>query len=347
MVETFTLPQAAAVAQGLVTYTLILTQNILTVRSVKVNGTPKTVVDAITYGGDLTLVWFYFPGGPYVNSPTAGGDVPVDDDVVDVDYLPYSTSSQGTTGNPLTPTPLGGTAPGSLNNCGSGKYEAVQFVQDLIQGDGLAAASSQLIAKFGSIPLVVEFDTYEAGIKPAQSISIDLPGMFVNTYTLIVVSVNGYCDKPDPASGKCFRWHVRCTDRFNSGNWEQWMEDFVKRSQSPLPALALDTYRWDMDVDVDELVVTDGQSYDINVVASVAPVDQDLVVSITRVSDSVEVASLILGATTNTGNVNYNIAGAGQFVFSGDQLHAAYSYNVSGGSPVAASGVTVTFRVKI
>lgn len=359
--ETFTLPQQASVDRGFLFGSIITEFSILAITSLKVNG----VSQAVYLGTDpfnFRHAWWFFPQTPYIIPPNAQNTNPFPDpptssadptmgDVVEVQYISQQPTAQVQAGDPLSPT--GGT-------CGSGIWEKVVQVQNVIYQDDLDTVAAAELLLYGQVPKLLSLETDIPGLAVGQQLTANYPRLRLSNAVLLVTSINAVSQGGvDIGHGSCFRWSVQAYNTADPGNDLKFWERVIQRSQmaSPVTKQILPTATLAPGsslgggtvTDFAPLIVADtAQLIEIAVACNVGPVDQDMYIDlIDSASGSLLSTPLKVPAGT-AANVVLTFTQVrvlnGTWVFQNETVQPTISYVQAGPTPQAASGVTVQCR---
>ena len=371
--------QAEAAAAGLWQGSCFFPVNVASILSLKVNGVEKTVYDGLHDPEVLDAtnplfgrVWWMFPGSPYLSPPGSTTSVPhppeepAIGDYVEIEYIPSVTSTAvAKATSPFTVGALpGATQPAgeSYGTCGSGIYESVQQVNDIVSPTDLQAIASSIVARYGKTPYVLQFETDAPGAAVGQKLSVDLPRVYMPTTELIITAVSGVSmavnllvDHPEQAfdgRGSSFRYQVTAaTD--DLGNWMKFFERLYRRTEHPNPVIreSLTTFIIapgasvvSGTVDSNPKRVTQTQQlFECYAVAGVAPVDQDLYLDIKSSGlggGSILAAPLRIPAGSTTLHSTTAFSSDPMYLFKNDVLTCVAYYVVTGSSPTPAGSVS-------
>lgn len=250
--ETYTIPQAAAVARGFLLGSIITNFPMGAITLLKVNGTPQPV-QLGTSGFNLEQSWWFFPGFPYLYPPSTQNNAPafpypaqtspypMTGDVVEISYVAIGAAQSAVIaqGNgPLVPA-----TPGVSGTWGSGTFENVQQVQNLNVQSDLNAIAAALLARSDFVPIQIQFETDEPPPQVGQTIDIDLPFSFLSgATTWTITSVVATLQTGVLEYSSQFRTVVQATSGQDLGNSTKWLERLVQRTQNPLPVQQFDEW---------------------------------------------------------------------------------------------------------
>lgn len=361
--ETYTLPQAAAVARGFYLGGLVLNYATVQILSIKVNGVSQPI-----HGGfesiNFQKSWWYFAGDQYVIPPNIANNnpyypypavispYPVAGDVVEVSYIPNAQNVAVSAGPALAP---------AFGTCGSGIYEAVAQVQNVsFQGD-LDAIAAKLTQKYSQIPKILKFETMLPGVAVGQLLTVDLPFCDLAATTLFVTSVNGASYGANLGKGSTFKWQVEAATNVDLGNWMKWFERLVGQTENPLPINQVEAPNWVLGpggsvsagvVDTNPYEVKrTGKLLAATFVATTPAVDQDMYIDLQTQNGSVFSSPMKIPAGTaafqkitwtkffnDPGSVGYP-----SYMTKGDIFRPPIvTYLPTGPSPTAAANATVS-----
>lgn len=198
--------------------------------TITINGTPQTIkqrdVDAYPAAG-----YFWTKGGSGVQQgqqipPTAGA-------VIVISY-------GSTTTNIISAKNDSEISARAAIEGGSGKWEAVDDASNI---DKLAVAqqlASGLLAKSGSIPVMITYETDSAFLTQGMKQDVQLPANNIDT----IVSGQPYyitqidsqlLEAPFPDTGLYFRHKVTLSLSLDQGNWVTWWENIFGNQPSSPP----------------------------------------------------------------------------------------------------------------
>ena len=334
------------------------------VQSITVNGVAQTIIDFANYAGQSTTgLWVFEQGytnvNPYFIAP---GAIPSGATIV-VTYTPLnpsqgtSVAQYGTALNPLDPSshPLG--------TCGSGVYELAVQVQNIASQDDLNAIAAAYLARVGAVPTIVDYETDFPGLKPGQLQSVNIPNSGIPTNSLLITQVKGVYAPPDNSrvdhtgapTGSSFHWTIEANSNLDPGNDAfNWYSRLITRTNNLLPVLQYEDASFAIFPGgsiATALAITNPYPVKRTGLAvaflwswATAPVDQDLVVTVTRNNSPIitAVLSQTVGANVNT---TFPIPASKQlYLFVGDILNVNTSYNITGANPTPAMSVTFVLR---
>ena len=326
------------------------------VLSMTVNGVAQTVINFADYNGQVPTgppdYWWFFQSGGSILSPTYGSSIPNGATIV-VEYIPYnaSGSSQAQYGEALNPVAPSGE---SLGTCGSGVYEGVIQVKDINTQSDLNAIALAELNRIGGIPTMVDFETDAGGLFPGQLLSVNVPISGISAGQLLITQMVGTLQAAPLESGFRFWWDVRATSILDPGNYVTWYERLVGRTANPLPVAQYEQalfYLGGGGSTVDPgtsitnpyPVASTGSVLTIQLACAVPPVDQNLVLQITDNNVIIAEVTLLQSALPNQLFVTTFLPNQ-VVVLAQDVLNINASYNVTGGSPQEAQGVTLQLR---
>jgi hypothetical protein len=341
--ETYTLAniggqpwQQAAFNAGLAPGYLLLDLPINVLVSVTVNGVSQNVWNAATQ--DYTVAGWYFYSGPAIVFPFV---TPSIGDVIVVRYIPVYQNSTVNTADPLSGT------------CGSGKIEAVIQVPNIAFQSDLDAIAQAYQDRNGTIPYIVSFETDEPGLEVGQALTTAIsfiPALVSGTlYITSITATKAAAGQFDLGFSSSFRWVIEATTQQNLGNWVNWFERIIKRTQFPLPlpryevapfVLAPGSSLGGGTVGTNPVIVQNaGQVFEAVAAFTTPPVGQDLLINflINGVPVFAPGGELVIPAGSTALATQTTFAVPGLFVFRGDIILITASYRVLSASPVAAS----------
>ncbi len=356
--ETYTLPQPAAAAAGNPTGYIITMLNISTVVSITVNGVSKPVYSlddpaAPPYGS--VDAWYYQASGAQMVFP---GFAQSAGEVVVVVYVPSSSNAAVTEGSALEP------ANPALGQCGSGRYQVVVQVQDITLRSDLDAIAAAYLAKYGTVPQVIDYETDYPGLQPGMLQNVNIPLIGVTNQKFLITQVTGQSVGSNLGHNGTFRWQVQMRNTQDPGNWVTYLNRLIRRTEQPKPIVQLHTQTYIISSGAafgggaplgNPLPVqASGQLYRMTIGCGTAPVNQDLVVTWTV--NNIPVGSITLPANIATNFFEVALFDPSKpiYVYSGDNasippdaFNLTATYQNIGASPAAAKNVTVTISVAV
>ena len=200
------------------------------------------------------------------------------------------------------------------------------------------------------------FETDQPGLQVGQLLSVALPSSGLGTAmlpaSLVVSQMTGTAQTGPLAFGSWFRWTVTAINNYDASNWLTYFSRFIQRTENPLPVLQYEPAKFILgsgsslstgnNITNPYPVQRTGLVTLITIVASVPPVQQNLVVTINR--NGSLIAQIVMPAGTATNQlISLPVPQVNQlYLFAGDILTVSASYQQTGHSPVQASGVTVS-----
>lgn len=252
-VETWTLPQQLANDLGYLPLSIVTNFPMLKVTKLEVNTGSGFVEQPIYLGTVFPNIsfrhtWWYFaqtnnlipPNIQGLNGfpdPALTSPDPSPGNIVRISYLAPTQSSQVITNDPLAP--LHGT-------CGSGVFEVVEQVKGITKKSDLAAIATALLARSGVVPKQLQFETDVPGLFVGQRLSVNLPHIDLTATTVMITGVDGTALSGNLGSGSRFRWQITATNTQDLGNWINWFERFIARTNNAIPLPRLRAYNWDL-----------------------------------------------------------------------------------------------------
>lgn len=362
--ETYTIPQAAAVARGFLLGSIITNFPMAQITAFTVNGVAQPVYSGLL-GYNFEQAWWYFPGFPYLYPPSTQNDAPAfptppvtspyptDGDVVVISYVAISSSQSAVvvpSGNgPLTPD-----TPGAAGTWGSGIFENVLQIQNInLQGD-LNAIAAAVLAIGDIPPVIVQFESDEGYAQVGQTITIDIPLSFLESSTQFTITNIQATVQPAPeglAYGSMFRWVVTAQSGQDIGNSVKWFERLLSRTENPLPIQQFGDLTFILapggslaaGVPPNNPVplTSAGALVQAYVICGTPPQEQNLVIDILDNGSSILSSPLVVPADSDLQVLTMAFATPGLTVAIGDLLSVSVSYQVIGTSPTPAANVTV------
>ena len=178
------------------------------ITAMKVNGNAQTTVEfgqfsGQTPSGPTDYLWFWTQGGTelsWTDGPVPGSSS------ISVSYIPGN--SQGTiqssvvVGSAISPTAPSGA---KLGTCGSGIFEVADQVKNISSITDLNNLASDFLARSGTIPIILTFETDEPGLQVGQQLSVVLPSLGLGTAlhpaSLVVSQLTGTAQTGPSLSG--------------------------------------------------------------------------------------------------------------------------------------------------
>ncbi len=364
-VETWTLPQQLANDLGYLPLSIVTNFPMLKVTGLKVNGVAQPV-----YSGtqqpfiSFRHVWWYFPQTNNLIPPNVQGtngfpDPPLTSadpspgDVVEISYLAPTQSAAVQTADPLAP--LNGT-------CGSGVYEVVEQVKGITKQSDLNAIANALLAKSGLVPKQFQFETDQPGLFVGMSLSVDLPKLDLASTTLMITGIDGTALDAvhGLGSGSRFRWQITATNTQDLGNWINWFERFVARTNNGIPLPRLRAYNWVLApggslsggvlTSSPQDVLDTGQVFKASLQFQSPPTDQDVTVDIISAAQGSilggpQTLKVTAGSTSLVSITQFTNDPAPFYLFQGDNLTVIVTYGNLGANPVNGANGKLTLQV--
>jgi len=368
--ETYTLPQAAAQAAGLLFGAIITNFPIGTITSMTVNG-----VSQPAYSGTLLYnfrhAWWYFPGAPYLTPPNAQNDLPIypnppvtspdpnAGDVVVINYVPSTPSGAPVGSSQSAGIAIGTPLSAAGGTCGTGIYEAVEQVKNINLLSDLNAIAAAVLARSGGVPKYLQFETDQPGAQVGQQITVNLPSMGSVSDSYLITSVQMTSKGTDLGRGTSFTSVVVAQTGQDIGNSLKWYERLIARTENALPVLQEEDITFvlgpgssvssGVNVTNPYIMARSGLCLECLLVAGGAAVNQNLVVDILDNGTSIfgvnNKPSIPAGSTSLV--VALAFAVPKQYLYTHDVLTINTSYQVIGANPTPASNVTIKLRVAI
>lgn len=251
-VETWTLPQQLANDLGYLPLSIVTNFPMLKVTKLEVDSGSGFVEQPIYLGTQMPFIsfrhtWWYFAQTNNLIPPNIQGlnifpdpavisPDPSPGDIVRISYLAPTQSSQVVVNDPLAP--LHGT-------CGSGVYEVVEQVKGITKQSDLNAIAQALLVRSGVVPKQLQFETDVPGLFVGQRLTVDLVKLDLAATTVMITGVDGTALSGNLGSGSRFRWQITATNTQDLGNWINWFERFVARTENAIPLPRLRAYNWD------------------------------------------------------------------------------------------------------
>lgn len=342
--------------------------SISSVVSIKVNGAAKTVyamedlTSDILFGADQSW-WTFFRSGAANTSFIEGRSYPAPGDVIEVEYIPPSDAAAAGVSTddvlsieaPFDP-PLGE----QFGTCGSGRYDAVEQVNDINTAEGIESVAAGLLDRSGVIPKQVDFETDVPGLQVGQLLQVNVPRQQLNDGAgplgMFITQLNGASnpDGEDLGHRSSFRWQVTAMNLPDVGNWIKTWERLWRRTQHPVPidrpvaativlgqgapllaGAVLNPYP----------LVETGQLAEVVGIFASPPQDQDLVLDLLINGVSIlDSAKFVVPAGTTTLVSLTTFANVAVWLRKNDILTVRVSYRITGPNPVAARSGVVSLR---
>lgn len=367
-VETWTLPQTLANDLGYLPLSVVTNFPMLKVTKLEVNSGSGFVEQPIYLGTTFPFIsfrhtWWYFAQTNFLIPPNIQGlngfpdpastsPDPSPGDVVRITYLAPTQSSGVVTADPLAP---------AFGTCGSGVYEHVEQVKGITKQLDITAIANALLARSGLIPKVLQFETDQPGLFVGQRLTVDLPPLDLASTTLMITTVDGTAldAVKGLGYGSRFRWQITATNTQDLGNWVNWYERFVARTENATPVPRLRAYNWDMNGAVAAgpwtgappiWVLDTGQVFKAAVQAANPPTDQDIMFDIVSAAQGSILGGPIAltipaGSTSLIEITQFTNDPAPFYLFQNDNLTPVITYLNLGANPVAAANVKLVLQV--
>jgi hypothetical protein len=361
--ETWTLPQALANSLGYLPLSVVTNFPMLKVTGLKVNGVAQPVYIGTQFPFiSFRHTWWYFPQtnnlippniqglngfpDPAVTSPD-----PSPGDVVEISYIAPQQSSGVVTADPLAP---------AFGTCGSGVYEHVEQVKGITKQSDITAIATALLARSGQVPKMLQFETDQPGLFVGMRLTVDLPPLDLASTTLMITSIDGTAlDAVHGLGyGSRFRWQIQATNTQDLGNWINWFERFVARTENAPPLPRLRAYNWDYNgsipsgnfVGAPATVLDTGLVFEAAVQANNPPVDQDITFDIISAAQGSilggpQTLTIPAGSTSLITIAKFTNDPAPFYLFENDNLTPVVTYAVNGANPTAAQNVKLVLQV--
>jgi len=364
IVETWVLPQQLAQDLGYLSDAIITNFNILKVTGLKVNGVEQPVYVQTQFPPiNLRHVWFYAPNTPYLTGPNAQNQNPFPDppatssdpspgDVIEISYIAPQQQSQVVVGDPLAP---------AHGTCGSGVYEAVEQVKGITSQDDLNAIAAAILARSGSIPKQLQFETDRPGLQVGQKLHVDLPPLDLANTDLMITSVDGQIQTGILEFASRIRWHVKATNTADLGNWKKWFERLIRRTENAPPLDRYEEAGWILapsgslsegTVTTNPYVIRNtGRAFLAYAIFLDGPVDQNLTLDIVSAAQGSLLSSgptpLVIPAGSNSlvKITQFLNDPAPLYLYRDDTLTVTATYSNPGADPSPAANGTLGLRI--
>lgn len=362
-VETWTLPQQLANDLGFLPLSVVTNFPMNKVTGLKVNGVAQPVyVGTQLPNINFRHVWWYFPQTNYLippnvqnqnifpDPPEISAD-PSPGDVVEVSYITPRQSSQVVTNDPLAP--LHGT-------CGSGVYEVVEQVKGITKQSDLNAIAQALLVRSGVIPKQLQFETDVPGLFVGMRLTVDLPPIDLAATTVMITGVDGTALSGNLGNGSRFRWQITATNTQDMGNYINWFERFIARTENAPPLPRLRAYNWviapsgslsDGTVTSTPTSVLDtGQVFKAAVQALNPPTDQTVTFDVISAAQGSILGGPVTltipaGSTDLIQITQFTDDPAPFYLYQDDNLTVTATYTVTGPNPVNAANIKLVLQV--
>ena len=363
--ETWTLPQALANSLGYLPLSIVTNFPILKITSLTVNGVLQPTYSGTTYPPlNFRHAWWYFPqannlippsatnNNPIFPTPTPTSADPSNGDVVVINYIAPQQQSQVVTNDPLAPT---------FGTCGSGVYEIVEMVKGVTSQDVLNQIAQAILARSGSIPKTLKFETDRPGLQVGQQLSVNIPRLDLTSTSLMITALDGLYQTGKLLFGSKFRWQATATNTQDLGNWIKYWERLIRRTNNAIPLDRYEEASWVLEgsggslagglVSMNPYIVRNtGQLFLAFACANEGPTDQTL--SIDVVSDAqgsllkAGPTPLVIpaGSTSLIKVTQFVNDPAPVYLVKDDVLRVTANYTTTGASPANAANVTLGLR---
>lgn len=367
-VETWTLPQALANSLGFLPFSVVTNFPMLKVTKLEVDSGSGFVEQPIYVGTAFPFIsfrrtWWYFPQTNYLippniqglngfPDPAATSPDPTSGNIVRISYLAPNQSSGVIAQDPLAP---------SFGTCGSGVYEAVEQVKGITKQSDINAIAQALLVRSGVIPKILQFETDQPGLFVGQRLTVDLPPLDLASTTLMITTVDGTAlDAVHGLGyGSRFRWQITATNTQDLGNWINWFEKFVARTENGIPLPRGNFYNWDYNQGSiaagtypgsPTYVQNAGQVIRACVQATSPPVDQTITFDIISAAQGSLLGGPVTltipaGSTDLVSITQFTNDPAPIFLALNDNLTPVVTYAVTGADPVAAGFVKLVLQI--
>ena len=290
-------------------------------------------------------------------SVLSGAAFPIAGTTLVINYTPFSSNAAASVGEALNP--LNPNTGDPLGTCGSGVYQLAIQVQNVSDVDDLNAIAAAELAKRGGNQVMITFQTDKPGLRPGQILTVDDPGLYLNSVPFLISYMQGIAAAAPLEFGSRFQWEVRAVTNQDPGNWFQWYANLLNQAANALPVPQYQNASFAIDPgssvaggvlsDVPFPVQNTGRLLVMFAVAGVPPVDQNLVVTFYRsgvkltgqvVIPAGSAPNTVFAYQFSTVNPVYVYATA----TGNDVITVATAYVVTGPNPAPASGVMATLR---
>jgi hypothetical protein len=236
--ETWMLPQQLANDLGYLPLSVVTNFPMLQVVKLTVNGVTQPVYSGTAFPFiNLRHVWWFFPQtnnlippnaqnqNPFPNPAVTSPD-PSPGDVIVITYLAPQQNSQVIVSDPLAPT---------FGTCGSGVYEAVQQVKGIVYQSDLNAIAQAILTRSSAIPKQLQYETDYPGLFVGMKQTANITRLDLNSETVTITSIDMAIQEGELGHGTRFRTQVVATNTQDLGNWINWYERFVARTENAIP----------------------------------------------------------------------------------------------------------------
>jgi len=335
-----------------------------TLYSITVDLNNQTVVEITQWSGQQPNFgtadfgpWFWTSNTTNVLlSVPSGALFPIDGATLVINYTPFTSNTQASVGEALTPVDPATGDP--LGTCGSGLYELAIQVQNVSSvADLNAIAVAELVRRGKQVQIT--FQTDKPGLLPGQILNVNIPNLFLNNVNFLITQMQGVAAAEALEFGSRFQWQVTASLNEDPGNWFQWYANLLNQAANPLPVpnyedanfiLAPGSSLAGGNPAVNPYIVKNtGKLLVMFAAAQTPPVNQDLVIFFyvngTRIPGQVTIPG---SSTPNTAYVYQFPTTNPLYVFNSatenDIITIGVSYNVTGSNPTPASNVSATLR---
>lgn len=344
-----------------------------TVTGITVDGVDQTVVNFANYSGQQSqgpddFLWFYASsysiGGGVQNNNQAGPTLgPITDGAtIEIIYIPFSANAGALVGEVLAPLPpVGYPELGTFGTCGSGKFEAVEQVQNISSQDDLIAIATAILTKRGGIPKLMIGETDEYGAQVGALITVDLPILEVSALQFLMTSITKTSMGVDLGYGTTFRTVINnASTEQDPGNWIKWFERLIARTQNALPIYRFETAKFALVLDGSSvsglissnahIVENTGLIFDMHACWSEAAIDEDLVLTPLVNGIALPYSVTIPAGSSPDIDHPFSFPPDSPFYFfarpggPNDTVRVSASYRQTGPNPSPASNVTFMIR---
>lgn len=350
---------------GVTVFGISTTQPIGTLYSITVDGFTQTVVNVEQWNGQEPVFgtddfgpWNWDSNSTQVAaSVITGAAFPLPGSTLVINYTPFTTNAQALLGEALSPVdPATG---GTLGTCGSGVYQVAIQVQNVSSIADLNAIAAAELVKRNGLPVKITFQTDKPGLMPGQILNVNVPGLYLDNVSFLIIYVQGIAAVSPLEFGSRFQWQVQAQTSTDPGNWYQWYANLLQNASNPLPVFQYEDASFVLAPGsslVGGLISTNpylvkrtGQLVVMYAAAGIPPTGQDLniffFVNGLRVPGQVTIPA---GSAANTPFAFTLPTTNPLFVFNtateNDVVTIGTSYSVKSGNPTPASNVSASLR---
>ncbi len=238
-------------------------------------------------------------------------------------------------------------------------YEAVEQVKGITKQSDITAIANALLAQAGVIPKLLTIEVDRSDLFVGQALSVNLPKLDISALTMLITTVDMTALDGILENGSRFRATVTATNTQDLGNWINWFERFVARTENAIPLPRLRAYNWDYNLGSiaagnypgsPTSVLDTGRVFRASVQAEAPSVDQDIMFDIISEQQGSILGGPIpltipAGSTDLISVTQFTNDPAPFYLFQDDNLTPVVIYLNPGANPVQAGFVKLTLQI--